>query len=285
MKKKFKLTLIFMSYKNFINDINYVNYIQKKIKDEKIFCNFLYCYDNELSDEEISLFNKDIKIVNGKNLGKIKRILDLTKYVDSEFIKIVDYDDSINFSQLKEMCYDIENKNYENVFLTHESCKIYEDHYLYGKKIYDEKEIKICFKDGENVTWKITPNAKAIYSTDLLKIINSFKIKKMGLFDDNLLSLVHETFYKKKIELEYKPYIQYHALGQTSEVKKTYKDTLNLVINLSTLFNKLNLKLNDSNLDPKSFRWSFIVYKCNRKYFKLFLIIKVNIFIKRFWYS
>lgn len=76
----------------------------------------------------------------------------------------------------------------------------------------------------------------------------------MSLFDDDLLSVVHETFYKNKIELEYKPYIQYHAFGQTGEAKKTYKDILNLLTNLSNLFDKLNLKLNDSNIDPKSFR-------------------------------
>lgn len=246
--KNFTLAIVFCSYKEPENDIEYINNVIEKI-DERF--EFAYLFDGKINKEIKEKINPKIKIIETmENVGKIKGLLIASKKLNSKWIKSIDYDDVINYLDLDCLIKGLE-KIKNDTYPKHTAAKIKNDSEFYGKKLIDANEINSALESSFNVNYSRIPNARAIWNSEIIKKIYSLNIERNDYYDDDFFSLAHQLFFKKTVNIDCRPYIQYHAHGQNAtKENEVFSDQIKMIENLIKV--KEYYGLSSSNLECSS---------------------------------
>ncbi len=248
------MTIVFISHNDFINMYKRASFINKKLKGK---CDFIFAYDNELLEDEkkILLKNEDrFPLYYHKNKGKLLTLIEVSKIVKTPFFKVIDHDDSIYFKGLFKLCKKI-NKIDEKTFLTHDGSKINASNFFWGKDIKNEIFAKMAIYSSYDVKhWFKVPNARAIFNTNILRLLSNVKFFDQKYYNDNLLALFLQYSLENSENIKVKFYIQNHGYGQTSfsntDFKLKAKSLLNMYKNLNML-KDLGFKFNLNNVDKE----------------------------------
>lgn len=250
------LTLVYCSYKNPENDLSYLEYLAKNLnKTIDIIYLFDNCLDQKLRNAIDNLEEKRIRIVSdGNNRGKFLAFFYCCNFIKTKYIKLMDYDDSINCKELHSLENLLKKMNdVEGEFtFYHTAAKIYKESKYWGKRFYDQTLEDELIKESADVSWKIIPNAQAIYNTAIFNDINKqyYKfLKKLDYYDDDFLTMINQGFTSYTRKLNVRPYIQNHALGQTSTENQRNRNDFYKVIYMLYKFNK-QVGLNIKNIGP-----------------------------------
>lgn len=286
MKTNNQLTIIYNAHKNPRQHINYLNVMRKKI-DSKI--DIIFSYDNPLDNVTKSKIDDDIIIIDGTNKGKMLKILSIIPYVVTNWYKIIDNDDILNFDDINLLAKKLSKIGTKSSFPFHTAAKIHKSSIFWGIKTSNENIITDALKESADVKWHIEPNAKAIYNTEFtMSFFSEFKnLKRINYFDDDFFSILHQLFFEKK-HIKLRPYIQYHNLGQSSDELK-WSDAINVLSNLIVVINsdvsekyELNSRF-DIEAVIKNNEWKFYKSEPNERDIARYNSLKSKFIIR--WYE
>lgn len=246
VKQKERLTLIYITHLNLVGQLDYIRYIYKKTKK---ICNLIVAVDYKLNDDELDTLKNESflhLVFDGKNKGKLEKILEVQHLVKTPFVKVIDHDDSIYIKGLKKFIKGIDTKVMNDMFISHTASKINSDNKYWGKKITKESLAKKVIGESYDVNWVKVPNAKAIFNTDVLGMLKELDLHSQHYFNDDFLSLSCQILKKGNLNIDERFYIQYHEFGQTSEVNEAKLNSyLNLYKNLNLVKDKYEININN----------------------------------------
>lgn len=249
-KSKVNLTVMFIAHKDILDWVGYLNEINNEISND---VDLFLVYDNELLDEERSLVNEGIKIIDGENKGKLKAVLSASLQVNTKFIKIIDSDDCLNIENLKKINDELSEIS-DSTFVFHSAAQIRKNDKNYGLQTIDKKLISEITERSEDFNALRIPNSQSILNTKVLQKISNISdsLLTQPFFNDDFMSIAVQLLTKDKIKIDTKPYIHYAAHGQTSKPaflsKKKKSAYADFYFNLNIL-KKMNADLNFENLN------------------------------------
>ncbi len=226
-----KLTLIFITHNKLKETTEYINSIIGNIP--KAIDVFLIYDNKEVINDELS---KRVKFLSWENKGKMFSILKASNEVKTNYFKVIDHDDCIDYRFLKDLLEKIPNNN--NNFLYHTANIIYDTSNSFGKITSKPKELDILRKDSQDVFWNKIPNAQALYNTDVISgIYKKHKnLIKQTFFNDDFLTIACQLHKGKTKKINVGFYYQFHNKGQNSSYKKQkVYDHENLYLNLKNI--------------------------------------------------
>lgn len=253
-----KITLAFITH-NRINELTkYINSIISKIPKE---IKVILIYDNK--KEENKTLDPRVKFFSWNNIGKLKSILRVSESVETNYLKIIDHDDCIDYRNLKKLVSLLPED--KDSFVYHKASKIFNTSKLFGKITSEDNELDILKNESVDVNWNKIPNAQSIYNVDVLREMQKInhKITRQKFFNDDLLALACQYRKKKIIKLDIEFYFQYHSFGQTAKINDDkIISQYELFLNLNTFFNEYKLIKKESYSSEKKLK-SSIEHQCS----------------------
>lgn len=225
------LTYITVTHKNYDEVLTYLEKVHSLTDCEILM--ILICDGIVDLKFKLRADKSSIKVLfNNKNVGKLASLLRWKDEISTNRFKIIDSDDCINYKDAKLLHYKAKDfKN--NFFYLHKAAKVYKDSELFGEISTNNNVVENLLKISKDVKWSIPPNAKAIYNTFILFIPNPNKLKRQNFYNDDFLSILNILFTKGSVNIELRPYIQFHSRGQTSRTSKArYLDLKTLNSNI-----------------------------------------------------
>lgn len=252
-----RLTLIIIGHKNFEK---YVPFFIELLNDFKWMTLFLF--DNKIPIEikkllDLNGFNYHI---NETNIGKLQSLINFSSNINSEYVKIIDYDDSFSVDDFLKFYFEFIKINKKGL-LVHRSAKLYRDDIFYGIQSTEKMIIKDQLISSKGTNWSISPNSANIYPVDIFSDISKVNISFQKYHNDNLLTIFTMMKYKDINYIDIPFYIQFHAFGQTSNYsRERLEDIIILWENLIKLekspiiSNVLQRSLNDIWVKTNSYK-------------------------------
>lgn len=238
MKDNKYLTLIIM----FHNDLSKVDFFSDLLKGSTDDVDVVFNFDGNrnLIDKNIvkklELFGFSVN-VNKTNLGKLMSIIKCSQTINTNFIKIVDSDDSIYLNELKRLNNEL-SKIDPDTLVRHSGCKIYLNNKTKGifDSINDPLIIDKQIKYSKSPIFPQQTNYDTIYPTKIVKLLSFVNISRQEFHNDILLSNFVLGMTNKITNIKSKIYIQFHSKGQTSNydirralcIKELYENYLKI---------------------------------------------------------
>ncbi len=214
-----------------------------KLISKKHYKKFVFLFDCEIDRESKQLLeSKNIEFYyNKNNIGKLKTILKNIDKINSDYLKIIDADDSIHMKGLVKLTKYMQTFEGKDSVIVHKANKIFSNSSeLWGIQTTKKSKIKKQLLESQDVFYKVPPNAKVIYPTKLLKKIAKLELYDQKFFNDDVLTLgclIINNNNSTKINNEF--YIQFSGYGQTRKTnEERLLDYIELVKNLSIISNK-----------------------------------------------
>lgn len=231
------MTFVTVTHNNFWKVLNYLEKVYF-LSNKKLLI-ILICDGVVDHDFKKNANKSPIKVLfNNKNIGKLASLLKWKDSISTNRFKVIDSDDCINYDDAF-FLHDISKEFKNDVFYLHKAAKITNDSEYFGKITTDKTMIARLLDESKDVSWSIPPNAKAIYNTFILFIPRISNLKRQNYFNDDFLSILNILFTRETINIDLRPYIQYHSKGQTSKIsKKRYLELKTLNNNLYTTLSK-----------------------------------------------
>ncbi len=232
------LKFIIIGHKDFDEYVPfYVEIFKNNIQD------VIFIFDNEINSsiKKILNDNKILFFVNEKNIGKLNSLIKWSDKFNSKYIKVLDSDDSFDERKINILNKKISNYDGESL-IVHRGTALEKKDKYYGIQSSNLKIIKKQIKLGSNNYWELPPNAKSIYPTKSLQKLKEIEIIRQDFFNDDLLALSTLIIFNNKIDfVDCSFYIQFRALGQTSEISVKRLNNFNILMeNLIKVKNKFN---------------------------------------------
>lgn len=179
--------------------------------------------------------------INGKNEGKLKLLSNAVKKIETDFFKIVDYDDELYLNDIDNIN---EKLNYIDItsLVRHKGAKIYSHDNI--KQSLDPDVIMDHIKKSKNMKYFQQTNFDTIYPTLVAKLLSEVNVSRQNFHNDVFLSNFIYGLSGNITEIDNYLYIQFHAKGQTS---KYNIDRANSIIELYENYQKTKEVFNDFN--------------------------------------
>lgn len=278
-RKESNLTLVYLCHENFKENIKYFNYLYSNLNGK---IELYFAFDNVLPIKYVENFYKNFpnsKLHKGPNKGKLLTIFDISKFIETDFFKIIDGDNSVWVKGLLKLLPKL-NKINNNVFVQHKISKLFHSDKFWGLKLFEDSKQKAAIKISREVNWLKISNSSLILNTEPFKNSN-VNLRSQKFYSDNLMSMYLDGIFKKIAIINKKFYIQNHKFGQTNSNTKNFDEKYDSLLLLYENLNTLKESNKDFNLDFLSYDFKQIIVT-ELKQIKVFMVtnpLKKNVVI------